>query len=110
MHRPALRTGAADPWLADLARAPTLAKCVLKRPQLVVCLSGGVDLLAHEVRALLVEALELDHEATDVTQLQFAQAAQVASTAAHLGGSGARAGATVSGKRVHGAHRRVPRV
>lgn len=103
-------TGAADPWLTDLTHPPALVQRVLQRPQFLVRLGSCADLLADQVGALFIEALKLDHEATDVTQLQLAQAAQVTSTAAHSGWSGARAGATVGGKRIHGAHRRVPRV
>ena len=110
MHGSALGARSADAGLADLADAAWLVEREFKSSQLLVGLGRGTDLLTHQVRPLTPKALELDHEATDVSQLQLTQAAQVPRTAAHLGGSGASAGATVSGKRVYGAHRRVPRV
>ena len=110
MHGSALRTGTADARLSDLGGTPALAQRAFQRSQFKVGLGGGGHLLTHQVRTLAVEPPELDHEASEVTELQLAKAAQVTSSAAHLRQSGARPGATVGGKRIHGAHRRVGRV
>ena len=62
-----------------------------------VC-AAAVTFCSHEVRTLAVKSPELNHEASEVPKLHRTQAAQVSGSSAHLGRSGASAGATVGGK------------
>src|ERR1700693_5250811 len=48
-------------------------------------LSGGEDLLLHQVGLLAAEAVQLDHEPTDIAELELAQLPEVAGPPAYLG-------------------------
>ncbi len=48
-----------------------LLQCALERTQLTVGLSRGHDLLPHELGLLATEAVQLDHEPTDVAELEL---------------------------------------
>jgi len=80
VERAAARTGASDAGLADLehpARWGQAEPCLQRRDLLV----GGddrVELPAHESLALLAEAVQVEHQATEVAQLEVAELAQVA--------------------------------
>ena len=77
MHSATLLAGAADPRLAKLADRMLLAERSLQRAQLCVGASSAVHLCHNEVGAVPLEAVKLEHEAADVSELDLAQAAQV---------------------------------
>jgi glutamate racemase len=85
VDRAALRARPTDAGLPDLAQRRVLLQGVLERAQLAVGLRGGQNLLLDQVGLLATEAVQLDHEPTDIAELELAQLPQVTSPSAHLG-------------------------
>src|SRR5438067_483505 len=83
VHGATSLAGAPNSGLAQFAQPFLVAEGPLERPELQVDLRGALHLRVDEIRPRAPEAMQLDHESTDVTQLNLAQPAQVPSAAAN---------------------------
>jgi hypothetical protein len=73
VHRPALRTGASDARLADLAHSLPIVEGALESVQFLLGVSRGLHLLLDQLGLLASKPVQLDHEASDVPELKLPQ-------------------------------------
>jgi hypothetical protein len=82
VDRTALLAGAPDPGSAQLDRRRFAPERALECPQLGVGANGAIQFLPDEVGPFAAVSTELHHESPEITELELAQAAQVADPAA----------------------------